>query len=95
LTAFTVPAGPDKPLWVFFDPAQINNDSSSVDPHVYPSMMFHEGLHGYTKIGDADPFNVRGGGLCEILKINLQFSECAVHTVFITDWIEDITFPPN
>src|SRR6185437_4546090 len=86
LTAVTVPVGPTKPLWIFFDPAQINNDSSSVDPHLYPSMMFHEGLHGYTQIGDSDPFNVHGGGLCEILKISLepQFSNCAVHTVFIT-----------
>jgi hypothetical protein len=98
LTAATVLDGPSKPLWIFFNPAEIVNDKSRVDDHLYPSLMFHEALHGYTRLGDGDPLGVHGSGLCQILKIDQipDFSSCALHTVDITTWIEDfVTFPRN
>jgi hypothetical protein len=95
LTAVTVLAGHDKPLWIFFDPAEIQTDPSKSDPHFYPSMFFHEGLHGYTKLGDGDPMAVHGLGLCQILGIDKisKFSNCAVETIDVTYWIEDLAFP--
>jgi hypothetical protein len=84
VTAATVLRGKNSPLWVFFDPQLIDGEFL----HFNQAMIFHEALHGWSKIGDS--------GLCQTLKIDLipKFQGCTGHSIQITNWLEDdIMFP--
>src|SRR5689334_2071118 len=62
-----------------------------IDSGWYPSMLFHEGLHGKTGIGDGTPFRQ---GLCQMLGVdrdpNHDYSNCVEETKDITKWLENV-----
>ena len=87
--AATVRNGPNSPLWVFFDPATISPGDGTLND----ARLFHEGLHGYTKLFDSYT-PLAGNGLCELLPgLERQYPDCPANTIRITYWIEDLVWP--
>jgi len=88
ITAITAPK--TAPLYVFFDPSLITNNLPYNE-----SLVFHEGLHGSTGVGDGSA--LFGGGLCGILGIanTKGYSDCYTNTNQITIWIENNVFTPQ
>lgn len=70
--AGAVREGRDKPLYIFFNPKiiMINNMQQN------EAMLFHEGLHGYTRLADGLPPSLGHAGLCQMLKIDVEFPNC-------------------
>ena len=70
-------------LFIFFAPQNIDNDNP-----FNKGLLFHEGLHGFTNLGD-------GGlipGLCEALHVPSENQDCATHSIDISCWIEKNVF---
>jgi len=96
-SAVTVPNGPSSPLWIFFnpDPSAPYSISGNSGATFNEAMLFHEGLHGYTKRFDSVTFLApKTLGLCELLGVMQEYPNCGPsNTVVITFFIENTAWP--
>lgn len=87
--ASTEPNGPSSPLFVFFNPnVNTYTITGNNGDSFKKAMVFHEGLHGYTRLPDS---NLAPHGLCEILVPSK--TDCSSRTIDITFFIEDLAWP--
>ena len=88
--AGTVPNGPNSVLWTFFYPDNITANLGTM----INATIFHEALHGYTKLPDGLPPALGTPGLCQKLPgLEKQYPNCWEETVDISRWIENLVWP--
>jgi hypothetical protein len=89
--AATEPNGPSSPLYTFFNPdpnGTYTITHAGNGPTYDKAVLFHESLHGYTRLPDSA---LAPPGLCEILVPTK--SDCSSRTIDITFFIEDLAWP--
>jgi hypothetical protein len=85
--AATVLNGPNSPLWTYFN----RNSISAANGTRNNATIFHEALHGYTKLRDGITVGHPDKGLCEILNVGNGCSQN--NSIPITYWIDNLVWP--